>query len=76
MYLYSWQVPHPRLPRRRPYWQDQRGQVYHQVPAEEGSLHGCRRRQRWYDPGGTSWQHHVSHQLPCLAAQEGLAERW
>merc|ERR1712000_213225 len=64
------------VPRRRPLWQDHRGQVHHQVPVEEGSLHGCRRRQRRAGAGAADCQHHVVHQLPRLPAQEGLAERW
>lgn len=41
---HSRQVPYPCLSRRQLGRQDHRGQVHHQVPAEEGSLHGCRRR--------------------------------
>lgn len=74
--LYSWQVPYPSLPQRVPLRQDHRRQVHHQVPAEEGSLHGCRRRQRRHDRGPADLQHHVVDQLPRLSPQEGVAERW
>jgi ribosomal protein L1 len=48
-HLHSRQVPYPRLPQRGPRRQDHRSQVHHQVPAQEGSLHGCRCRQRRHD---------------------------
>jgi hypothetical protein len=71
----SGQVPNPSLPRRGSQLQDQRGQVYDQVPAEEGAVHGCCRRQRRYDGGRAHRKHHAVHQLPRLAPEEGMAER-
>jgi ribosomal protein L1 len=49
--LHSRQVPNPGLARRRPQREDHRSQVHHQVPAEEGAVHGCRGRQRGHDRG-------------------------
>lgn len=48
---YSRQVPNPSLALRRPQPEDHRSQVDHQVPAEEGAVHGCRGRQRGHDGG-------------------------
>ena len=47
--LRSRQVPYPSLPLRRPFRQDHRSQVDHQVPVEEGAVPGCCRWQRGHD---------------------------
>lgn len=73
--MYSWQIPDPNLPQRRPERQDHRSQVDDQIPAQESTVLGCCGRKRGHDGGRDHLEYHVGNQLLGQLAEEGMAER-
>ena len=55
--------------------QGERDEGHHQVPAEEGAVHGCRSGQPVDGGEADPAEHPAERQLPGLPAQEELAER-
>ena len=75
-FSYSGQIPITHFPQRRSRNQDDRSQVYNQIPAKEGAMLGCRCGKCRHDGRRADLEYHAGYQLFGQLIEEGVAECW